>query len=71
MTTNTGPFWDDFDRMLYKPLDEVITELGDHLAAWDEIPDVSEEFVFRMNEAYLHISQAQVEMRRARNGGQS
>jgi hypothetical protein len=71
MTTNTGQFWDDFDRFIAKPLERVRVELSDNLAAWDEIPDVSEDFVKCMDLAYQHICFAQREMKRAREGGQS
>jgi hypothetical protein len=71
MTTNTGQFWTDFDQWLAKPLEWVRVELEDRLAAWDEIPDVSAEFVEHMDEAHRCICRAIEEMKRAREGGQS
>jgi hypothetical protein len=71
MTTNTGQFWDDIDRFIAKPLEDVRVELEDRLAAWDEIPDVSAAFVGRMEEVHLFICMAIGEMKRAQEGGQS
>jgi hypothetical protein len=58
-------FWADFDARLAR-LEWERTELGDNLAAWDEIPDASELFIWRMTTAFNALTEAVQWMRKAR-----
>jgi hypothetical protein len=50
-------FWKEFDERLAR-LEWERTELGDNLAAWDEIPDASEKFVSYMGMAHHELTEA-------------
>jgi hypothetical protein len=58
-------FWTEFDARLAR-LEWEHTELGDNLAAWDEIPDASEKFVACMTTAHIALGQAIRWMKAAR-----
>jgi hypothetical protein len=58
-------FWQKFDGQLAR-LEYERNELRDDLAAWDEIPDISEEFVLWMGTAYHLLNLAIGRMKAAR-----